>query len=178
MPADAGAGGRDMQPMEMHFDLSEEEIRRSLREVWKRKKLIKTAIFAAVFLLLSVDFFWSGSFFVGAVSLAAGAAVIGVPLYGINKAAAQSAAAHLHYRVELGETECTIDVRSPNDGEGRPYDVGYEEVYAVYETADFFLLCMTREKIIPLPRKNLSTEENQRAASLLGNAFRDKYKAK
>ncbi|MBC8570632.1 YcxB family protein [Zongyangia hominis] len=167
-----------MEPIVISFALSEEDIKRSLREVWKRKKLWKTAIFAAVFLLLCADFFWVGNFFVGAVCLVAGVAVVWVPLAGINKAAAQSAAANLHYEITLQKPECTIDVRSPYEEEAHPYNVGYESLYALYETDDFYILCMTKEKIIPLPKRALSQEENERTAALLEAVFSDKWKKK
>ena len=59
-----------MEQFWIDYRLDEEEIRMSLSQVWLRQKGWKTGIFALVFLLAGVDFFWIANYFVGVISLA------------------------------------------------------------------------------------------------------------
>lgn len=166
-----------MEQFSIDYRLDEEEIRMSLSQVWLRQKGWKTGIFALVFLLAGVDFFWVANYFVGVISLAAAVAVVLVPFFGIRKSAAFSSAQKLYYRLVFEEPKITVDVSSPFGEEHHPYDIGYENVHKIYETQEFFMISVTKEKIIPIPKGDLEPELQQAVSGFFAKVFGEKYRA-
>ena len=70
-----------------------------------------------------------------------------------------------------------MDVSSPFGEEHHPYDIGYENVHKIYETQEFFMISVTKEKIIPIPKGDLEPELQQAVSGFFAKVFGEKYRA-
>ena len=66
---------------------------------------------------------------------------------------------------------------SPFGEEHHPYDIGYENVHKIYETQEFFMISVTKEKIIPIPKGDLEPELQQAVSGFFAKVFGEKYRA-